>query len=75
MDIKYLYKTIYNIFYLFRQTIQREIKFIINFAYKERSGFLYATATLSCSSAGAVGVAKSLHRPVARNGIKQCSRK
>ena len=70
MDIKLFYKIIYNNFYFLWQMLQREIKFIINFVYKKQSNFLYATTTLPYCPVWTEIVAKSLHRPVARNGIK-----
>jgi len=65
------YKIIYNYFYFFWQLCKRKIDPLLIPANKIQGGKFYAVHVIPCLRQNATHITKSLHRPVARNGIKQ----
>ena len=62
------YKIIYNYFYFFWQQYKRKINTLLIPENKIQGGKLY---TAPAFGKNRTYISKSLHRPVARNGIKQ----
>jgi len=64
------YKIIYNYFYFFWQQCKRIISPVPVPVNKVQGGKFYAAQVISCFWKSETHITKSLHRPVARNGIK-----
>ena len=70
MNVNLFYKMIDNYLFFFWRQCQREINTWIRPVYKIQGGLLHSVVTIPGSRQVGTGYAKSMYRPVARNGVK-----